>query len=225
MDISSKSLSLAASLKSLFDPPLESSDTRIPYVHLALEKDLPDHFDELPLPEGYHFVSYQPEDRDDWIQIEYSAKALQSIEQGTSVWERYYGRWESILPDRMFFIENEKGEKVATATAIFDTFKENDGEPGWLHWVAIRREDQGKGLARPLIAHTLNRLIELGYRRGHISTQTTTWVAARLYLDFGFLPEKENAVTAEKGWRILRTLTDHPSLSDFEALPLKEFFN
>ena len=41
---------------------------------------------------------------------------------------------------------------------------------------------QGKGLARPLIAHTLRRLRALGYGEIFVSTQTTTWVAARLYM-------------------------------------------
>lgn len=204
---------------------LESSDSRIPYHHLALERDLPSHFDELPLPEGYRFVSYQPGDKDAWIRIEQSAKELQSMEQGITVWKTYYGKWEPILPERMFFIENSQGEKVATATAMFNTFAEDDGITGWLHWVAVRQEDQGKGLARPLIAHTLNRLVELGYQRGHIPTQTTTWVAARLYLDYGFLPEKENAITQKEGWSILRSLTDHPSLSEFERLPLENILS
>lgn len=203
---------------------LETSDSRIPYHHLVLERELPASFDEPCLPKGYRFVNYKDGDKTSWIDIEISAKELKDREQGLTVWDRYYARWESILPERMFFIENAAGEKVATATAAFDTFKEDDGITGWLHWVGVRKEDQGKGLARPLIAHTLNHLIRLGYRKGHITTQTTTWVAARLYLDYGFLPEKGNLIEEKTGWQILKTLTDHPALSELESLPFEDLF-
>ena len=81
----------------------------------------------------------------------------------------------------MFFIVDPYGKKVATATAFFD--EKLPG--GWLHWVSVSRDAQGKGLSRPLIAHTLHRLQALGYKELFVPTQTTTWVAAKLYLDFG----------------------------------------
>ena len=70
----------------------------------------------------------------------------------------------------MFFIENADGQKVATATAFYEP--RDLSNAGWLHWVAVRRDFQGNGLARPLISHTLNRLLELGYKTIKIPTQT-----------------------------------------------------
>ena len=200
----------------------DNLDNRIKYYHLELERDLPEHFDEPKLPEGYRFVYYQPGDRDEWIRIEWSAKEFDSFEAGVSAWNRYYRDHEAELPERMFFIEDEKGEKVATASAMYDTFGTDDGVLGWLHWVSVRRDHQGMGLSRPLVAHTLNRLIELGYKRAHIPTQCTTWVACRLYLSFGFMPTDKNAVEAREGWNIVKTLTDHPSLKDFDILPIED---
>ncbi|MCF0136154.1 MAG: GNAT family N-acetyltransferase [Lachnospiraceae bacterium] len=196
----------------------EPSDDRIRYVHLELERDLPTHFEEKPLPEGYHYVNYAPGDRDAWIRIEIGAKEIKDYTEGIEVWNRYYGTHEAELPGRMFFVETSDGDKVATATAMYDTFNTDDGKLGWLHWVAVRNDHQGKGLSRPLIAHTLNRLIELGYSRAHIPTQTSTWLAVRLYLDFGFLPY--NISEAKEGWEIARALTDHPTLRNFAAAPL-----
>lgn len=200
----------------------DNTDERIRYFHLELERDLPAHFDEPSLPEGYHFSFYQPGDRDAWIAIEISAKELKDYAQGLEVWDRYYGPHVAQMPWRMVFVENTQGEKVATATAFFDSFGVDDGILGWLHWVAVRREDQGRGISKPLIAHTLNRLIELGYRRAHISTQCTTWVACKVYLDFGFLPVPENAEQNKTGWDIVRTLTRHPALDAFDLLPESE---
>lgn len=123
----------------------------------------------------------------------------------------------------MFFVETSDGEKAATATAFYEPRDLSDA--GWLHWVAVKREYQGKGIAKALISHTLQRLKELGYPSIKIPTQTNTWVAARLYLDFGFRPVPQNAVDSQIGYGILKTLTDHPALAGFEPVPYEEIWD
>ena len=203
----------------------DNRDQRIRYYELLLERNRLDDLPRYDLPEGYRFAMYRPGDRDSWIAIEQSAKELHSTAQGLEVWARYFGWNESELPERMVFIENEAGEKVATATAYFDIYGRDQSGAGWLHWVAVRREDQGRGLARPLIAYTLRLLRSLGSARAKIPTQTTTWVACRLYLDFGFVPIPENAVHSRDGWRIMRALTDHPALQGFEPAAVEEILS
>lgn len=201
---------------------LDNHDSRIRYVDLLLERMDLDDIPEYGLPDGYRFVFYQPGDRDAWIAIEQSAKELQSHEQGVIVWEQYYGGVENTLHNRMIFIENAQGEKVATATAYYDPCGDLPPERGQVHWVAVRRDHQGKGLARPLLSQVLKVMKQRGHTQAMLHTQTTTWVAVRLYLDFGFRPMAKNAQQNRDGWRIIRALTDHPSLKDFDAAPEKE---
>ena len=201
---------------------LDNHDSRIRYIDLLMERlDLND-IPEYALPEGYRFVFYQPGDRDAWINIEISAKELDGFEQGVQVWEQYYGSVEDTLHNRMLFIENEQGEKVATATAYYDANGELPPERGQVHWVAVRRDHQGRGLARPLIAQTLKVMKERGHTEAMLHTQTTTWVAVRLYLQFGFRPMAENAVASHDGWRIIKALTGHPALDGFDAASEEE---
>ncbi len=202
-------------------PVFDNHDPRIRYFELALERSL-DNLPEQPLPPGYSFVTYAPGDRDAWIAIEQSAKELVSHEQGLEVWAHYYGAHEALLPGRMFFVVNPAGEKVGTATAFFDIRREDDGVNGMLHWVAVRRDEQGRGLSKPLILRALHRMAELGYTRGTIPTQTTTWLACKVYLDLGFRPIPRNAERNRIGWRIVRTLTDHPALAEFELVSPEE---
>lgn len=180
----------------------DNHDSRIPFVDLLMERELTEAIPSYELPEGYHFVFYQPGDRDAWIAIEQSAKELKSFEQGVEVWQQYYGNVESQMHDRMLFIVNPEGEKVATATAY------PTDEPGFgqVHWVAVKREEQGKGLARPLIAKVLEVLAAHGCQRAFLHTQTVTWVAVRLYQQFGFRPTAESAEQHAEGWRIIREL-------------------
>jgi ribosomal protein S18 acetylase RimI-like enzyme len=195
----------------------DNHDDKIRYVGLHFYREDLKSIPAYSLPEGYRFSFYQPGDRDAWIRIEQSAKEFASYEQGLESWNRYYGGREEMLENRMVFIENEAGEKVATATAYYDIYGNDQTNAGWLHWVAVAREFQGRGLAKPLIAYTLGLMPGLGYDHAMLSSQTNTWLACKLYLDFGFVPVRENTQENELGWRILKALTDHPVLAYLEA--------
>ena len=201
---------------------LDNHDSRIRYVGLLMVRDDLEDIPQYELPEGYRFVFYREGDRDAWIEIERSAKELTDYEHGVRTWERFYGHVLEGLDQRMLFIENEQGEKVATATAYFDPDGGLAEGCSQLHWVAVRRDHQGKGLARPLIAQTLRVMKELGHASALLTTQTHSWVAVRLYLQFGFHPEEKNALEACDGWRIIRTLTKHPAVDGFEPVAFED---
>ena len=189
----------------------DNHDERICFYELLLERKLSD-IANYSLPAGYQFVPYSDGDREQWIDIEMSAKEFSNYEQGLEAWNRYYANSLKILPERMFFIENEKGEKVATATALYDIHGRDTSGAGWLHWVAVKREYQGKGLSKPLITYVLNVMKNLGYLHAKIPTQTNTWLACKVYLDLGFLPIKDNLEHSYEGWRVVKELTGHSAL-------------
>lgn len=195
------------------------------YYELVLERQNihPGDIAEHPLPGNYRFVYYRPGDEAAWIQIEVSARELMDEQEGREIWEQYYGEKEDELSRRMLFIEDADGRKVATATAFYEP-RDTSGA-GWLHWVAVSREEQGKGLAKPLIARALHQLTALGYTAVKIPTQTTSWVAARIYMDFGFRAVPENAARSLYGYRILKTLTNHPSLEALKPLAYEEIWD
>ena len=200
----------------------DNHDTRIRYVQLLLERK---GLQELPsdqLPPGYQFVFYAPGDRDAWIEIEQSAKEFDTYAQGLQAWETYFGGQDDLLKGRMVFVETQDGEKIATASAWYDVTGRDFSGACWLHWVAVKRCHQGRGLSKPLIAHVLRLMRSLGYDHVKIPTQTCTWLACRIYLDLGFRPIPENAVNSRDGWRIACALTGHPALQNFGAAPLSE---
>ncbi len=196
-------------------PALDNHDGRIQYYELMLEGEI-SHMGEIPLPAGYSYAFYQDGDRDAWIEIEKSAKEFTSYDEGLKAWKRYYADHTGELSGRMVFVVNEAGEKVATATAFYDIRGIDQSGDGWLHWVAVKREEQGRGLSKPLISHVIQIMKGLGYTRAKIPTQTTTWVAVKVYLDLGFRPIEKNFVRCRDGWRIVKRLTGHPSLAELE---------
>lgn len=199
----------------------DNNDKRIKHYELLLENDL-DNITEYTLPDGYHFEFYKDGDRDAWIEIEKSAKEFSSYDEGLSAWNRYYSGKENELKSRMVFVVNNQGEKVATATSFYDINKKDKSGAGWLHWVAVKREYQGKGLSKPLISYVLNVMKALGYTHAKIPTQTNTWLAVKIYLDLGFRPIPKNAVNSYDGWCIIKTLTNHKALIDFESVSENE---
>lgn len=198
----------------------DNNDKRIKHYELLLESDL-NNVKEYLLPDGYHFKFYKDGDRDTWIEIEKSAKEFSNYDEGLNAWNRYCYRKENELLNRMVFIVNEQGEKIATATAFYDINGKDKSGAGWLHWVAVKREYQGKGLSKPLITHILNIMKALGYTHAKIPTQTNTWLAVKIYLDLGFKPIPENAVNSYDGWCIIKTLTNHKALTDFNFIKIE----
>jgi GNAT superfamily N-acetyltransferase len=197
----------------------DNNDPRIPHYELLLEQSL-DEIKEIELPSAYHYENYTPGDREVWIAIEKSAKEFASYEAGEAAWSKYFAGHEEDLKNRMFFVTDSSGRKLATATAYYNIYTGDDGKTGWLHWVAVHSDAQGQRLSKPLITHVLAHMKKLGYSRAVIPTQTNTWLACKLYLDLGFVPIKENAERNRVGWCIVKTLTNHPALDGFETVTL-----
>ena len=174
-------------------------DTSVEMIELTMERE---NLENLPvhlLPEKYGWRFYRPGDALHWARIETSAGEFSQVEAGLRRFERDFPD-QAALPERMLFL-TDKGLPFATATAWY----EKDGA-GLLHYVAIDAAHQGQGLSRPLTALALNRLRELGHRRARLGTQTWSWVAIRVYHEFGFHPlvcEKRE----RRGWSIVADKT------------------
>ena len=196
--------------------PFESYDRRIKYYPLYMQRSLED-IPSFSLPGGFGFAFCSPDDRDAWIEIEMSAGECIDREEGLKYWNMYFESRKAELPGRMVFIENSGGEKVATATMLYDIQKGDNGEEAWLHWVAVKKDFQGKGLSKPLVSCVLNLMKASGYSSVKLSTHTWANLACRVYMDMGFRPCPESLSECPEGWRIIKTLTGHPALEATEA--------
>ena len=191
---------------------LKPLDHRIKYYKLYMFLDNLDNFPEYQLPKGYSFVFYQDGDRDKWIEIESSAGEFKNYEEGIKAWNEYYKDHEDELYNRMVFIKHDN-EYVGTLTAYYDVKGIDDPSVGRLHWFSIKEEYQGKGLAKPLITFVLHIMKELGYRNAKLSTQTNSWLAIKIYLDFGFKPYNESL-----GWGIVKHILKRKELDAYEEI-------
>lgn len=191
---------------------MNNIERTLKYHDLYMYHDL-NHISSFDLPEGYHYEFFQKGDELEWAKIEMSAGEVLTIEEGLNAFNKSFGEHYDEMSKRCLFIVNQKNEKVGTSTAYFT----ND-TTGKVHWVAILKEEQGNHLSKPLINKTLSLLKELGYKDTLLHTQTHTWLAVKIYLDLNFKPyQLENRL---EGWRIIKTITNHPQLQDIQNIDL-----
>ena len=195
---------------------MKSDFCNIPKLKLKMFRSDLESIPNYLLPIGYHFEFYQSSDCNAWIEIQMSAGVFNTFEEGLKVWNTYFQPWENELSRRLVFVVNQDGNKVAVACAHFDIHGLDPKESGRVHWVAAKKEFQGKKLSKPLVCFVLQQLKKLGYSCSYLSTQTTSWIACKVYLDLGFVPEDESYANEKEGWDVLQSLIHHQVLDKYK---------
>lgn len=171
-------------------------DSTVPMIGLAMRCDDLENLPVFALPERYGWRYFAPGDVDRWVRIERSAGEFDSDEAGVRGFRKYYPT-DDFLGERMIFL-TDGGVPFATATAWFG---DDDRAVGRLHWVGMDEAHQGQGLSKPLVSLAMQRLRALGHRTAYLTTQTASWVAVKVYRQFGFYPDVRNAEEL-RGWEI-----------------------
>lgn len=198
---------------------MDSIEKTLKYYELLMTLDNFDDAKKYELPNGFVFVFFSGQkDVDEWIKIHIKSGEFASYERGLSYFNLFYSKFLNELNKRLFFIEYN-GKKIATATiSPTDAY----GYHAVIDWLAIIKDFQGKGLAKPLISKCIDLAKSLGYGKLLLHTQTHTWLAAKLYLDMGFKP----FVTEDKkGFQILKTIINHEKLKEFLPLSKDEIYD
>jgi GNAT superfamily N-acetyltransferase len=171
------------------------------YLDIRMIRKNLDDIPEFGLPAGYSIRRYQPGDDKSWRRIHLLADKYTDVTR--DLHEKEFGSNTQMLAERQYFLIDSKESPIGTASAWFNDYREQS--PGRVHWVAIVRAEQGKGLAKPLLTTVCNRLKKLGHDRALLTTQTVRIPAVNLYLKFGFVP----AIDSERDRNIWRRLQKH----------------
>lgn len=201
---------------------MKTYDNRIKYIELLMKYDNISDYKKYELPEGFHYEFFKPGDEEAWSNIHIESGEFTSIEMGLKHFHDFYDSFIDELPKRcVFIVDSKTGEKVGTATISLLAEPEY-GYNGAVDWVAIKKRYQGKHLAKPLISKFMEIANEVGHSKLILHTQTNTWLAGKLYLDYGYeILNKEEHL----GWSILKTLTNHPKLEEFDVLTQDELLD
>ena len=140
------------------------------------------------LPNGYSIRWYEAGDELHWMRIHLECEGYAPLR--TTLFREQFGTDEDELKRRVAFVCREDGVPVSTNTAWMSDW--NGRHWGQVHWVATIREEQGKGLSKPMMTAVMERLRELGHERAFLKTNTLRVRAIALYAGFGFKPYWES---------------------------------
>ncbi len=167
---------------------------------------------QCPLPEGFSAKPMTLRDVSLWTDIWRDVEETNAIRD--SLFEDSFGQDWGEIARRCHIVLDAAGRSAGTISAWFD--KDASGKELWgrVHYVAVRRAYQGKGLGRAMLSFALRRLAELGHKQAFLVTQTYRPGAIKLYLDYGFLP-KISSPGALDSWREVAEGLPHPALLEF----------
>lgn len=158
----------------------------LPDLEISMIRNTLDDLPDYSLPPGFTLRPYQPGDENAWVAIHLVADQFNIVTPELFVDQ--FGNDATLLRQRQFYLLDPQGQAIGTSSAWF-----NDDYHGtaWgrVHWVAITPSMQGRGLAKPLLAATCQRLRDLGHARAYLTTSGGRLPAIGLYLKFGFVPE------------------------------------
>ena len=201
---------------------LKPIDNTIKYHELLMKYEDTSVVERHELPDGFKFEFYKSGDELEWVNIHIESGEFTAVEEGLKYFHEFYNSFIGELDKRcIFIVAKDTGEKIGTATISLLRRPELNFVAS-VDWVAIKKRYQGRHLAKPLVTKFIEIANELGHENLMLHTQTTTWLAAQIYLDMGFEPVN----TEEKyGWRILKTITDHEKLVSLKPLENEEILD
>ena len=179
-------------------------------------------YNEYKLPENFHYELYKDGDENYWVDIVLSSGLITSERKAHEYFHQFFDSFMDKLTERcIFIVDDSTNKKIATVTiSLLD--EEEYGYKAAVDWFAIKKEYQGKKLSKPLINKFISLSNDLGHNKIILHTQTTSWLAAKLYLDAGFKPV---IIDNKIGWKILKRLTNHDKLINIEPATDEEMYD
>ncbi len=186
--------------------PDEAPDKADQQMVIMLRQNM-DSIPRINLPDGFSSRGMTRDDVRNWTEIWRSLEPSGRI--GDDLFFNEFGKdWDEI-GRRCFLIEDTAGSCVGTISAWYDSsFK--GGEWGRIHWVAVRKEFQGRGLAKPMLSLAMEKLASR-HCRCYLVTHAHRIPAISLYLKFGFVPDLSSEKFRKLWIGVLEKLQD-PSL-------------
>jgi GNAT superfamily N-acetyltransferase len=162
---------------------------------------------DVPFPDGYRMRAMTVADAGLWEEVWMDAEPYVKIEPGLFL--KQFSEDESAIPHRCFLLIGPDGSAQGTISA-WQSVNFKGSSWGRIHWVAVKKASQGKGLARSMMGFAMRKLA-LWHDKAYLDTSIGRIGAIKVYLDFGFVPDME-AVNASAAWGEVKKKLDHPAL-------------
>ena len=150
---------------------MNSIEKTLEYHELLMTYSDTSKFGDDTLPNGFHYEFYKLGDEEVWARIHVESGEFMSIEKGLRTFHDFYDQFLNELQKRLFFVVNNFGEKVGTAT-ISVLLEKEFGYEVVVDWFAIKKQYQGYHLSKPMINKFIKLANELGHKKLLLHTNT-----------------------------------------------------
>ena len=172
-------------------------DKSVPYVSFLMLRKKGAPAPVYNLPDGFKFTLYKPGDEKSWAEIETSVLEFDKEADALEYFGEAFAPYVKDIEKRCLFIENDKGEKIATTTAWWCCPAKRCIPR--VHWVAVKPEYQGLGLGKAIMSECTRLMLELdGDCDFFLSTQTWSHRAVKIYEKFGYAIAGEKKICGDK---------------------------
>lgn len=162
------------------------------------------------MPDGFTIRLFEDNDEENWARVEASVDEFPTEKEALAHFEKEFGPYREEMKQRCLFVENDEGEIIGTTSAWYGDLYDNGKEIGRIHWVAIIPDYQGRKLSKPLLSKALE-LIASYHDEVYLTSQTTSYQAVNMYLNYGFEPYITND-TDQEAWELLEEVLDRKIL-------------
>lgn len=181
--------------------------------------DIPD----MPLPEGFSFSHFSEKNREkdihDWNECIRTWDYSEETDEQRFKQEIY--DFKDIVPEEDVWFLDYNGEHIGTATSFI--IKETG--VGDMHWVGIKSEYRGRGLAKYLSWIILTTLKNRGVKYVSLTTSEGRAAALKSYLTAGFLPVEYAEGMQERWEKVLAAYNiDEIDLLNEDSTFLKKIY-
>ena len=160
-------------------------DKTLPYFNVIMKRRAGLPIAMHGLPAEFSVAGFVPGDEVQWASIETAVGEFATESAARKYFETTYLKYSDELARRCVFVRGADGDAVGTITSWWNTTEERR-DPS-VHWLAVRPDSQGLGLAKSLVSECLKRLVWLeGGRDIFLHTQTWSHRAIAIYIKAGF---------------------------------------
>ena len=184
-------------------------DLTVPYYDAVMETFDAGRYPRFAVPAGFTISGWREGFEHDWARIECAAEGMRSTEYALGIFRREFPD-EDLRRTRCLFALNASGVPVATAS-LWPGDTMGDVLPR-VHYVATDPAYDGLGLCKALLTALFDVAAaeKLGDRI-YLTTQSPSYPAIGLYLQFGFRPVWKRPVRwhhddfqPEQAWLVIR---------------------
>ena len=170
-------------------------------IRLAMIRDDLLGIPQYTLPEGFQIRLFEKGDEQHWANTETRVEEFKDEQAALERFKKEFGDHIEEMTKRCLFIENKDGEVIATTTAWYGKLEGENEILGRIHWVGVVPEYQGRKLSKPLLSAAMN-ILANNHSKAYLTSQTTSYQAVNMYLNYGFKPLIINP-TCHEAWALM----------------------